>query len=68
MHVILVLGFRRVSVDAGVIATPLALSFESSGGMEPTFQPIYNRRLTMDAITSTKVYNLVHYLYQTGLI
>lgn len=67
MHALLPLGFRRVAICCGVATSPLAVSFESSGGTEPEFRPIYNRRLTMDAIASTKVYRSMYPFHSTML-
>lgn len=49
------LGFRRVATFAGSLVSPTDISFENSGGAEPDLPSIYNRRLTTDAIASTKV-------------
>ena len=55
----MVSGFRRAAVCAGSFVTLVAISFESSGGTEPEFPSIYNRRLTADVIESTRVYEAV---------
>ena len=58
MLINLLLGFRRIAMSAGSIVTPLVISFASAVGSEPSFPSVYNRRLTLDCVVSTKVCEL----------